>query len=101
MQKNEKNLKNVELLWTSRHLNKLKSAKPEQSDERLNDMLQKAVGVLFASMPFNKGLKKHGEKALAKLFKELTQLDQGAAPDKAVCVPQCPDALTDEDKKRA
>ena len=36
MQKNEKNLKNVELLWTSRHLNKLKSAKPEQRDERLN-----------------------------------------------------------------
>jgi len=49
-------------------------------------MLQKAVGVLFASMSFNKGLKKHGEKAVAKLFKELTQLDQGAAPDKPVCV---------------
>ena len=52
-------------------------------------------------MSFSKGLKKHGEKAVAKLFKELTQLDQGAAPDKPVCVPQYPDALTDEDKKRA
>ena len=52
-------------------------------------------------MSFNKGLKKHSEKTVAKLFKELTQLDQGAAPDKPVCVPQCPDALTDEDKKRA
>jgi len=37
MQKNEKNLKNVELLWTSGNLNKLKSAKPEQRDERLNE----------------------------------------------------------------
>ena len=101
MQKNEKNLKNVELLWTNSYLNKLKSAKPEQRDERLNGMLQKAVGVLFASMSFNKGLKKHGEVAVAKLFKELTQLDQGAAPDKPVCVPQCPDTLTAEDKKKA
>ena len=99
MQKNEKNLKNVELLWTSRHLNQLKSAKPEQRYVRLNGMLKKAVGVLFASMSFNKGLKKHSEKTVAKLFKELTQLDQGAAPDKPVCVPQCPDALTDEDKR--
>ena len=101
MQKNEKNLKNVELLWTNSYLNKLKSAKPEQRDERLNGMLQKAVGVLFASMSFNKGLKKHGEVAVAKLFKELTQLDQGATPDKPVCVPQCPDILTVEDKKKA
>ena len=66
-------------------MNKLKSAKPEQRDERLNGMLQKAVGVLFASMSFSKDLKKHGEKAVAKLFKELTQLDQGTAPDKPVC----------------
>jgi len=48
----------------------LKSAKPEQRDERLNGMLQKAVGVLFASMSFNTGLKKHGEVGVAKLFKE-------------------------------
>ena len=46
----------------------------------------KTVGMLFASMFSNKGLKKHDEKAVAKLFKELTQLDQGAAPDKPVCV---------------
>lgn len=34
LQKKEENLENVELLWTSKNLNKLKSAKPEQRDQK-------------------------------------------------------------------
>ena len=91
----------MELLWTNKNLNKLKSAKPEQKDQKMQGMMQRAVGILFASMSFNKGLKKHGDVALANLLKELTQLDQGAVPGKPVCIPICPSEITDEQKKQA
>ena len=48
-----------------------------------------------------KGIKKHGQAAIAALFKELKQLDRGVLEGNPVVVPTDPNVLTPEGKKRA
>ena len=57
--------------------------------------------VLLTQMSAYKGIKKHGQVAIAALFKELKQLDRGVLEGNPVVVPQNPDVLTPEEKKRA
>ena len=65
-------------------------------------MIQRFVGILFLQhMSFNKGYEKHREEVTVNMLKELTQLDEGATPEKLVCIPQCQDILTNKDKKRS
>ena len=52
-------------------------------------------------MFFLRGLKKHGQKAIAAVFKEPQQLDTGVLPGNPVVELQDPKTLTYEDKKEA
>ena len=42
--------------------------------------LQRCVNAIFAQMSATKGIKKFGEKGLAAVVKEFTQLNEGAVP---------------------
>ena len=54
-------------------------------------------------MSASKGIKKFGEKGLAAVIKEFTQLNEGAVPlqHKPVVVPIDPNTLSKEDKQKA
>ena len=52
-------------------------------------------------MSASKGFKVYGERALVAMVKELKQLNDGAVPGKPVVIPIDPDALSEEDKKKA
>ena len=66
------------------------------------DIMQKAIGIIFAQqMSAKKGIKKFGEKAIAALMKEFSQLDQGAFPGKPVIQPTYSEKLTTEERRRA
>ena len=54
-------------------------------------------------MSASKGIKKFGEKGLAAVIKEFTQLNKGAVPSKhkPVVVPIDPNTLSKEDKQKA
>ena len=47
------------------------------------------------------GIRKHGEKAIAVIFKELNQLDKGAKEGNPVVIPQDPTKLTSQEKREA
>ena len=65
-------------------------------------LLQKrAWHFLLTQLSANKGIKKHGQIAIAALFKELKQLDYGVMKGKPVVVPTDPDILSPNDKKQA
>ena len=44
--------------------------------------IKKAMGILLTKMPATIGIEKHGEKAMAALFKEFQQLNDGTVPGK-------------------
>lgn len=48
-----------------------------------------------------KGIKRHGEKAIAAIIKEFKQLNDGAIDGKPVVIPIDPKALSREEKRRA
>ena len=52
-------------------------------------------------MSANKGFKEFGERAIAAMMKELTQLVKGAYPGKPVVVQIDPDKLTQQMKREA
>ena len=64
---------------------------------------QAALKVLFLSpqMSARKGIKEFGERAIAAMIKEFTQLDQGAFPGKPVVEPVDYSTLTEEEKAMA
>ena len=64
---------------------------------------QAALKVLFLSPQMNtrKGIKKFGERVIAAMIKEFTQLDQGAFLGKAVVEPVDYDSLTEEEIRMA
>ena len=47
------------------------------------------------------GIKKHGEKAVTAVFKELQELDTGVLPGNPVVVPQDPTKLTAKELEEA
>ena len=59
------------------------------------------VGVVFNQMLAVQGIKKHGEKAMAAMFKELKQLDVGAMDGKPVIAPINARSLTTIEKEQA
>ena len=61
----------------------------------IQDRLKTSVDVCFLSMHASKGIRKHGEKAIAMIIKELKQLNDGAVPDKPVVIPINVDYLTE------
>lgn len=42
------------------------------------------MNIVFTQISTTQGIKKYGEKAIAAIFKELKQLNDGAMPDKPV-----------------
>ena len=72
----------------------------ESKNENVSYM-RKAVDVVFTQMTAKRGIKLFGEKAVAAMVKEFTQLDKGAFPGNPVVGPIDPTILTQEDKIRA
>ena len=75
--------------------------KKEKEDYVMQNRLKTAVDVCFASMYASKGIRKHGERAVAMIIKELKQLNYGAVPNKPVVIPINVDELTESNKKQA
>ena len=72
--------------------------------ERTNDysdLRDRVMGIVFTQMSANQGIKKHGDKAVAAVFKELQQLDTGVLPGNPVVAPQDPTELTAKDMREA
>ena len=65
--------------------------------------MQRCVNVVFTQMSASKGIKKFGERGLAAIIKEFTQLNEGAVPsqNKPVVIPIDPETLTVDDKRKA
>ena len=59
---------------------------------------EKALHVMFTQMSAQKGIKMFGEKAVAAMFKELKQLNDGVAPGKPVIEPIPFEPLCEGDK---
>mmetsp|Transcript_26947 Transcript_26947/g.39879 ORF Transcript_26947/g.39879 Transcript_26947/m.39879 type:complete len:200 (-) Transcript_26947:1357-1956(-) len=71
------------------------------NDDIVNDVMRSTVNVTFTQMSAKKGMKLLGESAVAAMFKELKQLDQGPMPGKPVVQPVNVDELSAEVKERA
>ena len=67
----------------------------------LDDAYTTALNVMFVQMSAHKGIKLFGEKAIAAMFKELKQLNDGVQDGKPVIIPIKFDELTEKDKKEA
>ena len=55
---------------------------------------EKAVGVMFTQMSANRGIKLFSQRAVAAIFKELKQLNDGVLPGNPVIVPIDIESLT-------
>ena len=62
---------------------------------------EKALNVMFTQMSARKGIKLFGEQAIAAMFKELKQLNDGVVPGKPVIEPIKFESLTEENKQEA
>ena len=56
---------------------------------------------MSTQMSANRGIKLFGEKAVAAIFKELKQLNNGVLPGNPVIVPIDIESLTEEDKRKS
>ena len=65
------------------------------------DVMRLATGVVFTQMSAKKGFKTVGEAAVAAMFKELKQLDEGPMPGKPVIQPVDVDNLSQKLKSQA
>ena len=65
-------------------------------------LMQRCIEVLFAQMSASEGIKKFGERGLAAVVKEFTQLNEGAVPsqNKPIVVPIDPSMLTKEERRK-
>ena len=68
-----------------------------------SQFFQMAVKTTFltAQMSAKKGIKQFGDRAIAAMVKEFTQLDQGAFPGKPVVCPIDADSITEQEMKMA
>ena len=64
-------------------------------------LMKNMIHVILTQMSAYAGIKKHGEAAIAAIFKELKQLDSGPMKGKPVVTPMNPDLLTKEEKAQA
>ena len=65
------------------------------------EIVRKLVHVVFTQMQASKGIKKYGQRAVAALFKELKQLDQGPMEGKPVVQGIDPSTLSELEKREA
>ena len=72
-----------------------------EKQDKSNDLFKIATKVMFTQMNAKEGIKRFGDRAIAALFKEYKQLDEGATKGRPVVVPIDPDQLTHEQKKQA
>ena len=63
-----------------------------------HDLYRDTVNVVFTQMSAAQGIKKHGEKAIAAIFKELKYFNDGAMPGKPVVGPIPFTDLTEKDR---
>lgn len=63
--------------------------------------MQMAVGILLNQMPATVGIKKHEERAMAVLFQEFKQLNDGAIEGKPVIAPVDPKTLSIKEMRNA
>ena len=77
--------------------------KNERLKARKNLMFtpQSIMKVIFTQMSAKCGIRKHGEKSIAAIFKELNQLDKGAKEGNPVMIPLDPYKLTTQEKREA
>ena len=75
----------------------LKKGKGRKKDE----YMAIATKVMFTQMTAKKGMKLFGEQAVAAMFKEYKQLNEGAVPGKPVLAPIDPDTLSREEKRQS
>ena len=61
---------------------------------------QSILKIIFTQISAKCGIRKHGEKAIAVIFKELNQLDKGAKEGNLVVIPQDPSTITSQEKRR-
>ena len=66
-----------------------------------NTMFHRALHVMFTQMSAKHGIKTFGEEAVAAMFKEMKQLNQGAMPGKPVVIPVDVANITKKEKKEA
>ena len=69
-----------------------------ESEQITQGALNIAVNACFASMHASVGIRKHGEKAIVMIIKELKQLNDGVIPNKPVVIPINPDILYKNEK---
>ena len=62
---------------------------------------EKALNVMFTQMSVKQGIKMFGQKAIAAIFEDLKQLNDGVLLGKPVIVPILFETLTDNDQKEA
>ena len=72
-----------------------------KDDQRDQGSFHRVVNHVFTQMSATQGIKKHGEKAIAAIFKELKQLNEGAMPGKPVITPIPFESLTEQDRSQA
>ena len=65
------------------------------------EIVRKLVHAVFTQMQGTKGIKKHREKVVAAMFKELKQLDQGAMEEKPEVQGIDPSTLSEQEKREA
>ena len=77
----------------------------ETSGDELNqyNIIKTLKGIMCTQMPARIGIKKHGEVAIAAMFKELKQLNDGAVTEleHPVIRPIDPKTISEEEKERA
>ena len=86
-----------------RHLLQQIMNENKDSRSKQSQFLQLAVKTVFltAQMSAKKGIKQFGDRAIAAMVKEFTQLDQGAFPGKPVVSPVDIDSITPQEMKMA
>ena len=70
-------------------------------EKRDNKMMDKALRIIFTQMSAKQGFKTVGEQAVAAIFKEYKQLNDGPMPGKPVVQAVDTNTLTDEMKSKA
>lgn len=79
----------------------LMKAKEGKGDGTIHEHLNVAMHVMFTQMSAKRGIKLFGEEAIAAIYKEYKQLDEGAKKGNPVVTPTPIDTLTDEEKRQA
>ena len=66
----------------------------------MQNRLKTSVEVCFTSMYASKVIRKHGERAVSIIIKELKQLNDGALPHKPLVIPISSEELSNGDKEQ-